>query len=131
MGEIGPRHDSAGDVGAGARTGRAVAHHELRLAHGPERLVAIRPIRRHALDEDRGDDVVAPAQVGTQGRDVIGNDEARRPEVVVRVDDQQFEIDGVFLFSVLAVDLCQLHGPSSLARFRRRFRGRVARQVRR
>ena len=109
-GEVGPADDAGGHARAAAgRVGRAGAQDELGLADRAERLVAVGPERRHALDEHGGLDVVSTAEIGVKGRRVVGDAVPRRPQVVMRVDDGQLRVEDVFSRRVLLVDLGEVH----------------------
>ena len=87
-----------------------VAEDELGLTDRAERLVAVGPERRHALDEHGGLDVVSTAEIVVKGRRVVGDAVPRRPEVVMRVDDGQRRVEDVLPRRVLLVDLGEVHG---------------------
>src|SRR5207237_2062198 len=93
--EIGEAHDAGGD--ARLSVAAAVAHrrdagHELRLPHRTQLLRTRRAVHRLALDEDRGDDVVAPADVVEELVEQVAMPTAL-PEMMVRVDDGQVGLE--------------------------------------
>ena len=95
--------DEASNLGAAPAitAGPGDAGHELCLAHAAQVLRPVGAVVGAAFDEDGLADVVAGAGVGPQlAQQVAAPVATRFPQVMVRVDDGAFGVDGFFPYLV-------------------------------